>query len=154
MVTVFWNMLTGHQLANHLESATDQLPAGHSNQSVQEVRIVFGKLITCLDQLMMSLDSYHVSKHSYRLKMDFPIGVSMDPSCQSTAFKISDNQSVSKISETKAVCEEHETRVLIKRVQTAEWGHKNDMFSMRQKTAGSLQYCMSCIFLFFSVRII
>lgn len=51
--------------------------------------------------------------------MDFPIVVAVDPSCQSTAFKISDNQSVSKIRETKAVCEES-----LKRVQTAEWGHK------------------------------
>lgn len=62
---------------------------------------------------MMSLNyletSYRVSKHSYRLKMDFPIGVSVDPSCQSTAFKISDNQFVSKIRETKAVCEERDT---------------------------------------------
>jgi len=96
---------------------------------------------------MMSLHSYHVSKHSYRLKMDFPMGVSVDHSCKSTAFKISDNQSVSKIRETKAICEEHETRVLIKHVQTT--AYKNDMFSMRQKTAGSLQYCMSYIFFFF-----
>lgn len=70
--------------------------------------------------------------------MDFPIVVSVDPSCQLTAFKISDNQSVSKIRETKAVCEES-----LKRVQTAEWGHK--YFPWDKKTAGSLQ----CIFFSF-----